>query len=410
MIEDRYSSGVYPKRPIEIVRGRGCRVWDKNGNEYIDCVGGFGVVLVGHCNDFVIKSVSAQLKRLITCPEVFYNDVRAKLFKKIADITPKNLSRTFLSNSGTESVECALKIARKFTGKKEIIAMKKAFHGRTMGSLSATWKPKYRKSFEPLVPGFKHATFNDLESIEKLVTSDTAGIILEVVQGEGGVHIAEKNFIKGLRELCDNKDILLIIDEIQSGFGRTGKMFAVEHWGIKPDIMTMAKGITSAYLPFGAVAFSDEIWQTLKGTYFMSFTYTGHPACAAVAAKAIEIYKRDKVVENAARVGKYALEHLKRDLEPLPWVGEVSGLGLMLGIEIVADKAAKRPFDPKLNIMQQIWNKALEKGLYTLMSKISAGPSDKVGFCPPLVITTEEVDKAIDILYSVVSDLCSQVK
>jgi L-2,4-diaminobutyrate transaminase len=185
-------------------------------------------------------------------------------------------------------------------------------------------------------------------------------------------------------------------------------MFAIEHWDVKPDIMTMAKGITSAYLPFGAIAFSDEIWKTLEGSNFTAYTHSGHPVCAAASVKTLEIYKRDRVVENAARVGKYALERLKRDLEPLPCVGEVSGLGLMIGIEIVADKTTRKPFDPKLNIMQQLHSKAMEKGLYIRVSSIGGSPGDRASFTPPLVITTKEVDKAIDILYSVISSVCLQ--
>jgi acetylornithine/LysW-gamma-L-lysine aminotransferase len=382
MIEDRYSSGVYPKRPIEIVRGRGCRVWDKNGNEYIDCVGGFGVVLVGHCNDFVIKSVSAQLKRLITCPEVFYNDVRAKLFKKIADITPKNLSRTFLSNSGTESVECALKIARKFTGKKEIIAMKKAFHGRTMGSLSATWKPKYRKSFEPLVPGFKHATFNDLESIEKLVTSDTAGIILEVVQGEGGVHIAEKNFIKGLRELCDNKDILLIIDEIQSGFGRTGKMFALEHYSIQPDILCIGKGMAGG-LPIGATVARPEIFESLKKGEHAS-TFSGNPLVAAASLATIDFILRENLPRKAGMKGKYFLKFLKSMQSHL--VRDTRGIGLMFGLEL------------RFPAMKYVLA-AMEKRVLIHISGINT-----MRMLPPLVIEREEIDRVVEVLNGVLKE------
>jgi adenosylmethionine-8-amino-7-oxononanoate aminotransferase len=190
-----------------------------------------------------------------------------------------------------------------------------------------------------------------------------------------------------------------------TGFGRTGKMFAMEHWSVKPDLIIIAKGITSAYVPFGAVAFSSEIWETIRGSTLTAYTYSGHPVCAAAAIKTMEIYLRDKVVENAAKVGKYALERLTRDFASLPCVGDINGLGLMIGIEIVADKATRKPFDPKLNIMQKLQNQALKKNLFLRMADIKGTPSDRVVFAPPLIITTEEVDKALDILYSLIADL-----
>ncbi|GAH20634.1 unnamed protein product, partial [marine sediment metagenome] len=243
------------------------------------------------------------------------------------------------------------------------------------------------------------------EVIEKEGPENIAAFIAEPELGVGGMIAPPPGYWSKVREICDQYDILLIADEVMTGFGRTGKMFALEHWGIKPDIMIMAKGITSAYIPFGAVAFSGEIWETLKGRNLVSYTYAGHPVCAAAAIKAMEIYQRDKVVENAARVGKYALERLKRDFEPLPCVGGANGLGLMLGIEIVADKATKRPFDRKLNIMQRIQDSALEKGIFLRMADISSTPSDRIVFAPPLVITGEEVDKALDILFPIVATL-----
>jgi putrescine aminotransferase len=198
---------------------------------------------------------------------------------------------------------------------------------------------------------------------------------------------------------------LLIADEVMTGFGRTGKMFAVEHWGLKPDIMTMAKGITSAYLPFGAVAFSSDIWNTVKGRSLASYTYSGHPVCAAAATKTMEIYIRDKIVDHVNEVGKYAMERLKKDFEPLHCVGGIGGLGLMLGIEIVADKTTKKPFSPNLNIMQNLQNKALEKGLFLRMADMQGTPSDRIVFAPPLIVTPQEIDKALDILYPLVAEL-----
>ena len=208
-----------------------------------------------------------------------------------------------------------------------------------------------------------------------------------------------------VREICTEYEVLLIADEVMTGFGRTGRMFAMDHWGVKPDIIAMAKGITSAYIPFGVVAFSEEIWKALKGTVLTTYTYSGHPVCAAAAIKTMEIYTRDRVVENAAKSGEYAIERLMRDFEPLPCVGGVNGLGLMIGIEIVADKNTKKPFERKSNIMQQLHYQALEKGLFLRMADIGATPSDRIAFAPPLIITTQEIDKALDILYPIMADL-----
>ena len=243
------------------------------------------------------------------------------------------------------------------------------------------------------------------EVIEKEGADNIATFIAEPEMGVAGMVAPPPEYWPMIRKICTKYEVLLIADEVMTGFGRTGKMFAMEHWGIKPDIMTIAKGITSAYIPFGAVAFSGDIWETLKGTNFVSYTYSGHPACAAAAITTMEIYIRDKVVENAARVGKYAFERLRQDFEPLPCVGGADGLGLMLGIEIVADKATKKPFDPKLDVMQKLQDQALEKGLFLRMAGIRGTPSDRIVFAPPLIATTEEIDKALDILYPLVANL-----
>ena len=232
-----------------------------------------------------------------------------------------------------------------------------------------------------------------------------AAFVAEPIYGVAGTIIPPKEYFPRIREICDKYEVLLIDDEVMTGFGRTGKMFAFEHWGLVPDIVTMAKGITGAYLPFGAVAFSEEIWEAVKGWNFPAYTYSGHPVCAAAAIKAMEIYRRDGVVENAAAAGRHALERLARDFEPLPCVGEANGLGLMLGLEIVADKGTRRVFDRGLNLMQKIQDRALSRGLFVRTSGIGGTPSDRVAFAPPLTITTEEVDEALDILLPILADI-----
>ena len=376
MIEDKYSSGIYPKRELEIVKGKGSRVWDADENEYIDCVAGFGTALIGHCNDKVAEAVSRQSRKLITCPEIFYNDVRAELFEKLAEITPKELSRTFLSNSGAEAVECALKIARKFTGKKEIIAMKRGFHGRTMGALSATWRPKYKKGFEPLVPGFKHAVFNDLDSVKRLITSDTAAIITEPVQGEGGVYIGEKDFIAGLREVCDEKNILLIFDEIQTGFGRTGRMFALEHYNIVPDILCVGKGMAGG-LPIGATLARPEIFEALKRGEHAS-TFGGNPLVAAASLATINYIMENNLPRRAENMGDYFLKGI-REIK-YNGIREIRGIGLMFGIEM------------RFAAMKYIVE-AMKRGVLMHLSGINV-----IRLLPPLVIKKEEIDAVTNVL------------
>ena len=228
-VEGRFTSGVYPKREVAIVRGLGARVWDEQGREYIDCVGGHGVAIVGHCNPAVVEAICQQAHTLITCPEIFYNDTRARLLEKLVSIAPDGLGRAYLCNSGTEAVEAAIKLARLSTGRPGIVAAMRGFHGRTMGALSATWEPDYREAYQPLVPGFSHVPYNKLEAMAEAVTDNTAAVLLEVVQGEGGVNLGDPQYLRGVRDICDAKGALLIIDEVQTGFGRTGALFACQH-------------------------------------------------------------------------------------------------------------------------------------------------------------------------------------
>ncbi|MFI5341772.1 MAG: aspartate aminotransferase family protein [Candidatus Methylomirabilales bacterium] len=248
--EDLFSVGVYQKRDVAIVRGQAARVWDETGREYIDCVAGVGVANVGHCNPAVVKAIQDQATRLITCNELFYNDARTQCLERLNRITPEGIDRFFLCNSGTEAVEGAIKFARMATGRKRVVAAMRGFHGKTLGSLSATWDKKYRDPFAPLVPDFVHAAYNNVADFEKAIDDQTAAVILEPVQGEGGVRPASAEFFQAVRKACDDRGVLFIIDEIQTGFGRTGRMFACEHLGVLPDILTMAKGIAGG-IPMG---------------------------------------------------------------------------------------------------------------------------------------------------------------
>ncbi|MHA1410780.1 MAG: aspartate aminotransferase family protein, partial [Candidatus Odinarchaeia archaeon] len=238
-LEDKYTANVYGKRNVVVSKGRGATIWDVDGNEYIDCLAGHGVSVLGHSHPKIVEAVKKQLDKIITVPGVLYSDIRAEAAEKLVKIAPDGLNKVFFNNSGTEATETAIKLARKHTGKKEIIAMIKGFHGRTLGALSATWKKKYREPFEPLIPGFKFVKYGNIEKIKEAITEDTAAIIVEPVQGESGVLIPPKGYLQELRELCDDKEILLIFDEVQTGFGRTGKNFACQHWNVTPDIMPL---------------------------------------------------------------------------------------------------------------------------------------------------------------------------
>jgi acetylornithine/LysW-gamma-L-lysine aminotransferase len=377
-IENNVMAQTFAKRDLTITRGKGALVWDINGNEYIDCTGSYGVAIVGHCNPRVVSAIQKQAEKLITCHASFYNDARSELLEKIIKLPPKQLSRVFLSNSGAESVECALKLARKHTGKTDIIAMVGAFHGKTMGALSATWKQKYREPFMPLVPGFTHVPPNNLEKLKAAITDKTAAVIIEPIRGEGGILMPSDDFLLGLRKLCDEKGILLILDEVQAGFGRTGKVFACEHWNVVPDILCVAKSVAGG-LPIGVTFAKEEIMASLqRGEH--SSTFSGNPLVCAAASAAIDALVEDKLPERAATLGKYFKDKLDALAEKYKVVREVRGLGLMIGMEFRFDI---------YNIIQECQN----QGVLVL----DAG-RNILRFLPPLVITQEQIDKVVNAL------------
>jgi acetylornithine/LysW-gamma-L-lysine aminotransferase len=379
-LEGTYTSGVYSKRDVAIVRGKGALLWDDSGRRYIDCVGGHGVVNVGHCNPAVYQAVCRQAQVLITCPEIFYNDVRAKLMERLVSIAPEGLERVFLCNSGTEAVEAALKLARLSTGRTDVVSTVRGFHGRTMGSLSATWEPRYRKPYEPLVPGFSHVPYNKLEGMQKAVTDETAAVIIEIVQGEGGVNLGDAEYLAGVQELCRATGALLIVDEVQTGFGRTGKMFACDHHGVRPDIMTLAKSIAGG-VPMGAVLLGSRVGNIKPGVH--GTTFGGNPLASAAALAAIEYIMDNDLPGEAARKGAWAMKRLSqieaRDLRT------VRGLGLMIGLEL------RQRVTPYLRALMSEGLLALPAGRTVLR------------LLPPLVITGEELAQACDIVDRVLS-------
>lgn len=373
-LEEKYGSGVYYKRDLEIVRGKGVYLYDSQNNEYIDCVGGHGVCLFGHSHPKIIKAIKDQSDILISCPEIFYNDKRAELLKKLAEITPKGLTKTFLSNSGTEAVEAALKFSRKITGKTDIISFTFGFHGRTMGALSATWKAEYKKPFLPLVPGFCHTAYNNLEKLQEVITDNTAAIIVEPVQGEGGVKAANMDFIKGIREICDQKGILMIVDEVQTGFGRTGELFAINRYNVSPDIMCLGKGIAGG-IPMGATVVREDLANLEKGEH--GSTFGGNPLACSASLAAIKTLKEEKLVEKSKENGEYFLSQLRKNIDESVYK-DVRGLGLIIGIEM---KQKVGPYLVKL----------MEKKILAL----TAGKL-VVRYLPPLIIEKEHIDRVVE--------------
>ncbi len=372
-LEDRYDCGVYPMQPVALVRGQGARVWDADGREYIDCMAGHGVANVGHANPAVNRAITEQIARLITCHGAVYNDQRALLLQKLVSIAPPGLERAFLCNSGTEAVEAALKFARLATGRKKIVAAMRGFHGRTFGALSATWRKEYREPFEPLVPGFEFVPYNRLDRMQEAVTEETAAVILEVVQGEGGVYPGDPDYLRGVQALCQEKGALFIVDEIQTGFGRTGKMFACEHYDLRPDLMCVAKGLAGG-LPMGAVLIGTRVGALPKRVH--GSTFGGNPLCCAAALATIGYLESENLPRRAAERGAQLIAGLQAIRSPR--IREVRGLGLMVGVEL------KEQAGPYLAALA-------ERGVLAL----SAGPT-VMRFLPPLVISAEEIETVVE--------------
>jgi len=367
--------GCAPKRGPTFVRGSVATLWDEDGNEYIDCGASFGVGNLGHCNPAIVEAIQAQARELIHIGPVFGTTAKATFVEKLLSVAPRNLGRVFLSNSGSEAVEAAIKFARASTRRKKIIAAMRGFHGRTMGALSATWRKDFREPFEPLVPGFEHVPFNDIEALRKAIDHDTAAVILEAVQGEGGVHVASPEYLPAAREACDRTGALLILDEVQTGMGRTGRLFAVERWGVEPDLLTLAKSLAGG-VPIGATLATEDVERAFQGSH--NSTFGGNPLACAAGTAAIDYTVRERLWERADRLGTVGMEKL-RGLEA-PSVREIRGLGLMIGIEL-RGKAA-----PVLQALQ-------EEGVLAI-----GGGSSVVRLLPPLVIPNDQWSSALDVL------------
>lgn len=378
MTEDQFMGNIYQRFPVTIERGVGAHVWDLSGKEYIDCMGGYGVALVGHCNPRVVKALKAQLDKIITVHSSLYNKTREEFLEKLIKISPPTLSQVYLNNSGTEAIEAAIKFARKFTGKKGMIAMNGSYHGKSFGSLSITFNPKYRKAFEPLLSYVSFTPFGDIEALKSAITPDTGFIILEPIQGESGIHVAPDGFLQQVREICNERGIVLIFDEIQSGLGRTGKMWASQHWDTVPDIMCLAKGIAGG-VPMGATLVRPDILACI-GKGEQSSTFGGNPLSCAAGIAAIDALTEDGLVENAAKMGKVFREGLERLKEKHKIIREIRGKGLMIGVEM--------KFEVKDILFDGIANNLLL--LYS--------GKNILRLLPPLVISESDINKALETL------------
>ncbi len=372
-IEDAHTSGAYYKRPLQLVRGQGCTVWDDQGNSYLDLTSGQGVALLGHCHPAVTQAIASQSSTLVTCPEIFYNGHRAGLYMLLSNLLPGDLDRFFLCNSGAEANEGALKVATLLTGRSGIVAAKQGFHGRTLGALSLTWNPKYRKPFEQWMTGaVQHVPFNDLAAADEAISEETAAVVVEVIQGESGIYVADLDYLRGLRKLCDERGALLVVDEIQSGLGRTGRWFAFEHADILPDIVTLGKGLAGG-VPVGAVCWRSSLGQLEPGTH--GSTFGGNPLTCAAAIATLSTLCRETAPECSAEMGTWLMDELRAIQHDS--IREVRGLGLMVGIEL------RGRVTPVLKALQERGVLALPAGFNVLR------------LLPPLIISQPELEQAL---------------
>jgi len=374
--EKNFMIPVYKRIPVCLIKGAGIKVWDIHGKEYLDFFGQ-GVNSIGHCHPKLVKAIEEQAKKLIHFSNLYYTLPQVELAKKLSQISFGG--KVFFANSGAEANEAAFKLARIYgQGKYEIITMTNSFHGRTLATLSATGQEKIHKGFEPLVEGFKYVLFNDLEQIEQAITKSTCAVMVEPIQGEGGINVATQEYLKGLRALCDEQKILLILDEVQTGIGRTGKMFGYEHYGIIPDIITLAKWLGNG-LPIGAMIAKPELADLLTpGTH--ASTFGGNPLACAATLAVINVIIEENLVENARETGNYLINRLGELKNKYRFIKDVRGKGLMVGMELEFPG-------------NSIVDACLSRGLI-----INCTVENVLRFLPPLITTNKDVDMAIEIL------------
>ena len=381
-VEESVLGGTVARRgDVVIARGEGCRLWDTEGREYLDLTSAQGVAMLGHCHPALSQAIAQQAQTLISCPGFLYNDVRGQFAAKLRAVLPAHLPHVFLANSGSEAMDAALKYARLATGRTHFVAANKGFHGRTVGALSVTWDPNYRKPFLPLLDS-THVPYNNVERLDAAISDQTAAVVLEVVQGEGGVNLGSREFLCAAQRLCRERGALLILDEVQTGFGRTGRWFALEHVGLEPDLLVLAKGIGAGF-PMGAVAYGDRVRSVLYAGAHGS-TFGGNPLACAAGLAALNVYQNEGVIENASRVGESLIYGLRSALAGREIVREVRGLGMMMAVEL-REKVA-----PYLKALM------LDYGVIAL----PAGPT-VLRLLPPLILSDEEAARAVRAIAAV---------
>lgn len=373
--EDQFALNVFPKRQLVIISGKEALLYDEEGKEYIDCIGGWGVATIGHANPVITTAIQKQADQLITCPGILYNDIRADFMEKLVSITPEGLDQVFLTNSGTESIEAAIKFALYTTRKSKFIAAIKSFHGRSIGSLHLTHNKKYRTDFSSMLheENTIFVPFNSIEHLKAAITDDIAAVILEPIQGEGGVNPGDIEYFQNVRKLCDDNNILLIIDEVQTGFCRTGDMFAIDYLGIVPDILCLAKAIAGG-LPMGAVLTSDKI-KFSPGKH--GTTFGGNPLACAAGLAAVKFMEDNDLANQAKEKGEYLMQHLHKELDNNKLVRRVKGRGLMIGIEL------KVPVKPYVDELMNLGVLVIPTG------------KSIIRLLPPAVISYAQIDSVI---------------
>ena len=373
-MENEYIMQTYTRSGIAIDYGKGCCVFDKNGKKYLDLVGGLATCSIGHGNKEFAKAVKKQIEKITNPTNLYYSEPQVVLAEKLANLS--GLDKCFFSNSGAESAESAIKLTRKHTKKIEIISTKHGFHGRTIGSLSATWKEKIRAHSKPLLESFIHVEYGNANAVENAISEKTGAVIVEPIQGEAGIIVPHQGYLKHLREICDKHNILLIIDEVQTGCGRTGKFFAYEHEKIKPDIVMLAKGLANG-IPIGVTIAKEEIASSFeKGDH--GSTFGGNPVACTAANFTVDYIIKNKLIENAAKQGNYIVEKINALKNSK--INEIRGKGLMIGVQIEANA-------------KEIVSKCNEKGLL-----LNSPDENVLRLLPPLIITKKEIDKAVKIL------------
>jgi acetylornithine/N-succinyldiaminopimelate aminotransferase len=382
---DIYKESVMPtytKVPLIFVKGKGSRLWDIQGKEYLDFFPGWGVGSLGHCHPKVMQAVRDQVSSLIFIPNNYYNVPQARLAQELcASVFP---AKVFFCNSGAEANEGAIKLSRKFgSGRYEVITFENSFHGRTLATLAATGQKKYQEGFAPLPEGFKTVKFNDIEAVKRALSDKTAAILLELIQGEGGIHVADKDFVLGLRKLCDERKMLLIIDEVQTGIGRTGRLFCYQHYGILPDIITLAKALGGG-LPIGVVVAKKEIADTLQPGMHAS-TFGGGPVVSKAALAVLKAIQEEKILAQVNKMGEYLFSRLRALKEKISLIKEIRGMGLMIGMELDQDG-------------KTFVEKCRESGLL-----INCTHERVLRLMPALNVSKNEIDKAVHILEDVLT-------